>query len=84
MALTFEGHRTGQAGRYRRPRARTVVLGVGVLDRRRHGHGGWVHRPSRTPEQVMSLAAAVALGAAVGLVLGTMVFAGLLSAYFSA
>lgn len=84
MALTFEGHRTGQAGRYRRPRARTVVLGAGILERHKHSHGGWVHRPSRTPEHVMSLAAAVALGAAVGLVLGTMVFAGLLTAYFSA
>ena len=60
------------------------MLGVGVLDPRTHGHRGWVHRPSRTPEQVMSLAAAIALGAAVGLVLGTMVFAGLLTAYFSA
>lgn len=84
MALTFEGHRTGQAGRYRRPRARAVVLGVGILDRHKHSRRGWVHRPSRTPEHVMSLAAAVALGAAVGLVLGTMVFAGLLTAYFSA
>ena len=84
MALTCEGHRAGQADRYRRPRARTAVLGAGIPDRHKRSHGGWVHRPSRTPEHVMSLAAAVALGAAVGLVLGTMVFAGLLTAYFSA
>lgn len=84
MALTVERHRTGQEARYRRPRAGTVVLGGGIRGGHQHGHRGWVHRRARTPEHVMSLAAAVALGAAVGLVLGTVVFAGLLTAYFSA